>query len=83
MRLRKNVRSGVSSPQNVYIATAALLLVCCLSCSAATVSGKRPSSPTTTNQAKKQATGPRVMEPGFANAGQTAGIQIWRIQVKT
>jgi hypothetical protein len=38
---------------------------------------------TISDTSKKQATGPRVMEPGFANAGQTAGIQIWRIQVKT
>lgn len=66
--------------RNPSVVFSAILLVAFYldSCEGATT-GKRPSQ-STEPAAKRQKTGKRAMEPAFENAGQEAGVEVWRIE---
>lgn len=63
-------------PRKVALVFAATLVLLSVSVEN-TQAAKRPASPGPTSQNKR----PKLMEPAFENAGQTAGLEIWRVEV--
>lgn len=77
MTTMKNINvKFLREPRKVVLAFAVTLVLLTV-CVENTLAAKRPASPTPSSQNKRA----KLMEPAFVNAGQTAGLEIWRVEV--